>query len=165
MNAAECDVPDSVRGLRPAPRSPLRFVETCFSVRGFVDGGKRLSRAHERDDGVGGDPIASILSGIGKQVVDAMIQKNDSDDVSETVGFAKHNAPISLVLSRRPSIGGIVDFARTKMQSVREGQNESIFGRKFGERRSASRVFVVSTGIDARDECRVGRGRSPWGSF
>lgn len=94
-----------------------------------------------------------------------MIQKNNPDDVSEPVGFAKYDAPISFVLSRRPSIGSIVDFARTKMQSVREGQNESIFGGKFGECRSASRVFVMSTGIDTGNECRVGRGRSPRGSF
>ena len=165
MNAAECDVSDPVRGLRPATRSPLRFVETSFSVRRLVDGCERASRAHERDDGVGYNPIASALSGVGKQVVDAMIQKDDPDDVSETVGFAKHDAPISFVLSRRPSIGSVVDFARTKMQSVREGQNESFFGGKLGECRSTSHVFVMSTGIDTGYECRVGRGGSPRGSF
>lgn len=94
-----------------------------------------------------------------------MIQEDDPDDVSEPIGFAKHNTPISLVLPRRPSIGSIVDFARTKMQSVREGQNESILLRKLGKCRSTSRVFVMSTGIDAGYECRIGRGRSPWGSF
>ena len=165
MNAAECNVPDPVRGLRPAARSPLRFVETSFSVRRLVYGGKRSSRAHERNERVGCDPIASVLSGIGKQVVDAMIQKDDPDDISEAVGFAKHDAPISFVLTRCPSVGSIVDFARTKMQSVREGQNEPIFGGKFGECRSTSRVFVMSTGVDTGYKCRVGRGRSPWGSF
>lgn len=165
MDAAECDVSNPVRGLRPAPRSPLRFVETSFSVRGFVDGGERLSRAHERDDGIGCDPIASALSGVGKQVVDAMIQEDDPDDVSKPIGFAKHDAPISFVLSRRPSIGGIVDFARTKMQSVCEGQDESFFGGKLGECRSTSHVFVMSTGIDTGYECRVGRGGSLLGSF
>lgn len=166
MDASKCDVPDPIRGLRPASRSPLRFVETSFIfARWFVDGSKCISRAHERDDGIGCNPTASVLSGIGKQVVDAMIQKDDPDDISETVGFAKHDAPISFVLTRCSSIGGIVDFARTKMQSVREGQNESIFDGKLGECRATSRVFVMSTGVDARNERVVGRGRSPWGSF